>query len=139
LARQVAEALAAVHGHGLIHRDLKPGNILLDSTGQALLTDFGLARAIEDAEHLSSTGVVVGTPAYMAPEQAGGDSARLGPGADLYSLGVVLFQMLTGRLPFEGKLLTLVSKLANEPAPPPSRFRAEIDLVLEAIILRLLA
>ena len=102
LAVQAAEALTAVHNHGIVHRDLKPGNILLDADGRAILTDFGLAFPAEGDERVTAAGVVVGTPAYMAPEQASGENGRVGPAADIYSLGVVLYQMLTGRLPYEG-------------------------------------
>src|SRR5262249_58076060 len=99
LVRQIADALTAVHAHGIIHRDLKPGNILLDREGRALLSDFGLARLDYDAEHLSQEGMVIGTPAYMPPEQAAGHSDCLGPWSDVYSLGGVVYRLLTGRLP----------------------------------------
>ena len=102
LIRQLLDALAAVHEHGIIHRDLKPSNVLLDSGGRAVLTDFGLARLEQESERLTSDGVVVGTPAYMAPEQAGGQPERTGPWTDLYSVGIVFFEMLTGQLPFTG-------------------------------------
>src|SRR5439155_9686148 len=90
LVRQVADALAAVHAHGVVHRDLKPGNVLLDGARRAVLTDFGLARPENDAERLTADGTLLGTPAYMAPEQAAGQSDRVGPWTDVYSLGVVL-------------------------------------------------
>jgi predicted Ser/Thr protein kinase len=138
LVREVAEALAAVHAHGITHRDLKPGNILLDAAGQAVLTDFGLAHPAGE-EHLTVDGAVLGTPAYMAPEQASGESAGVGPHSDLYSLGVVLYQMLTGRLPFEGSVLAVRSRVRTEAPPPPSRFRPDLDPGLEAIVLRAMA
>src|SRR5262249_36535156 len=93
--RPILGAPEALHSHGIIHRDLKPGNILIEPGGRAILTDFGLARPEGDAEHLTSEGAIVGTPAYMAPEQAAGQSERIGPWTDLYSLGVVLYRMLT--------------------------------------------
>jgi serine/threonine protein kinase len=139
LARQILDALEAVHARGIIHRDLKPGNIIIGPGNRAVLTDFGLARPENDTEHLTSEGVVVGTPAYMAPEQAGGESARVGPWTDLYSLGVVLYQMLTGRLPFEGPPLTVLTKILHDPPPPPSRFRPDLDPTLEGILLKSLA
>jgi hypothetical protein len=139
LVRQVAEGLAAVHAHGIIHRDLKPGNILLDNNGDALLTDFGLARPENDTEHLTADGVLVGTPAYMPPEQACSDNATIGPASDVYSLGVVLYQMLTGRLPFTGPMLTLLAQIANDTPPAPSQFRADLDPALEALIVRAMA
>jgi tRNA A-37 threonylcarbamoyl transferase component Bud32 len=139
LARQVAEALAVVHGHGLIHRDLKPGNILLDRDGQAVLTDFGLARSRDDSEHLTADGTLLGTPAYMAPEQASPTLGPAGPWTDVYSLGVVVYQMVTGRLPFEGPSLEVIYQIVHEPPPPPSRFRADLDPGLEAAILKAMA
>src|SRR5205807_3551934 len=116
-----------------------PGNILIDAAGRALLTDFGLARAVEETEPLTLEGSVLGTPAYMAPEQAAAEATRIGPWTDLYSLGVVLYQMLTGRLPFEGSMLPLLHKIGYETPPPPSRFRVPFDPDLEALILRAIA
>ena len=136
---EIAEALAAVHAHGIIHRDLKPGNILLDRQGNALLTDFGLARPTEDQEHITAEGGWVGTPAYMAPEQVSGAAARVGPRTDIFGLGMVLYHMVTGRLPFDGPALAILTRLATEPMPPPSRFRPELDPRLEGIILRAIA
>jgi eukaryotic-like serine/threonine-protein kinase len=97
LARKVALALEAVHAEGVIHRDLKPANVLLDRAGEPLLTDFGLARSLAPGEPLTEQGAVMGTPAYMAPEQAAGDLGRVGPWTDVYGLGVVLSRMLAGR------------------------------------------
>jgi serine/threonine-protein kinase len=100
LGRQVAEALAAAHGQGLIHRDVKPGNILLDKDGTAHLTDFGIVKALAGADDLTRTGMTFGTAAYLSPEQATG--GRVGPQTDLYSLGVVLYEALAGQPPFSG-------------------------------------
>jgi serine/threonine-protein kinase len=134
--QQVAHGLKAVHAHGIVHRDLKPGNILLDTDGQPLLTDFGLARPEHDSQRLTMHGVVLGTPGYMAPEQAAGESDRIGPHTDLYSLSVVLYTMLTGCLPFQGSAITVLLRLINETPPPPSSLRPGLDRTLEAIILR---
>jgi tetratricopeptide (TPR) repeat protein len=125
LARQVAEGLAAVHAGGLVHRDLKPGNVLLGADGKAVLTDFGLARP-GGGEHLTQAGALVGTPAYMAPEQSSGEGERVGPWTDVYGLGLMLYQMLTGRLP-----------VAEEPRP--SRRRPEVDAGLDAVVCKALA
>ncbi len=149
LVRQVAEALNAVHAHGIVHRDLKPGNILLEALAnepgglsprsKALLTDFGLARPEDDTERLTAEGVVVGTPAYMALEQVSREAGPLGPWTDLCSLGVVLYQMLTGRLPFEETdPLALLYQIGQEP-PPPSRFRPDLDPALETIVQKAMA
>jgi WD40 repeat protein len=139
LTRQIAEALAAVHEHGIVHRDLKPGNILLDRDGTALLADFGLARPEHDAEPLTEAGAVLGTPAFMAPEQAALNHGEVGPQSDVYSLGVVLYRMLTGRTPFEGRPLAVVNSVANQVPPPPSKFRPDLDRDLETILLKAMA
>jgi serine/threonine protein kinase len=139
LVRQILDALETVHTHGIIHRDLKPGNILIDQARRAVLTDFGLARPENDAEHLTSEGVIVGTPAYMAPEQAAAQHEKVGPWTDLYSLGVVLYRMLAGRLPFEGPPLQVLSKIMQEAPPLISSFRADLDPALEGILLQALA
>ncbi|MBM4072447.1 MAG: hypothetical protein FJ271_26490 [Planctomycetes bacterium] len=139
LVRKVALGLEAVHEKGIIHRDLKPGNILLDRAGEPLLTDFGLARPEKDAEHLTQEGAVVGTPAYMAPEQARSETGRIGAWTDIYSLGVVLYQLLTGRLPFEGPPLSILYKIVHEPVPPPSSLQPELAPALEAIVLKAMA
>ncbi|HVS36915.1 MAG TPA: serine/threonine-protein kinase [Gemmataceae bacterium] len=138
LIRQLLDALAAVHEHGIIHRDLKPSNVLLDSGGRAVLTDFGLARLEQESERLTSDGVVVGTPAYMAPEQAGGQPERTGPWTDLYSVGIVFFEMLTGQLPFTGAPLAILGKILHEPPPALSRLRPFLDARLEVILLKAL-
>ena len=139
LAARAADALAAVHASGVVHRDLKPGNILLDAEARPILTDFGLAYPADDGARLTVSGALVGTPAYMAPEQAAGDQARIGPASDIYSLGVVLYQMLTGRLPFEGSTMSVLARLLSETPPPPSQLRPDLDPALEAVILRAMA
>ncbi len=103
-----------------------------------MLTDFGLARSLEQAEHLTSEGVVLGTPSYMAPEQAAGLADRVGPSTDLYGVGVVLYQMLTGRLPFEGPTLTVLHRIVHEEPPPPRQYRPDLDPGLEAVVLKAL-
>ncbi len=102
LVADVADAVAYVHGHGLVHRDLKPGNILLDAHSTPYVTDFGLALELGADDGLTLTGQIVGTPAYMSPEQARGETASVGPATDVYALGVVLYECLTGKRPFQG-------------------------------------
>jgi tRNA A-37 threonylcarbamoyl transferase component Bud32 len=137
IVEQLLGGLAAVHAHGIVHRDLKPGNVLFDSDGRAVLTDFGLARP-EEGESLTSDGVILGTPSHMAPEQAASQRERIGPWTDLYSLGVIFYQMVTGRLPFEGGILDVLHSIVYEEPPPPAQFRPELDPALEAVILKAL-
>ena len=106
LMAKVARATEYAHGRGILHRDLKPGNILLDDHGEALVSDFGLAKAIEGNSDLTKSLTTFGTPGYLAPEQAEGVSAKLTPAADVYSLGAILFDLLTGRPPFVGRKRT---------------------------------
>jgi hypothetical protein len=136
IGRDVAVGLAAVHALGLVHRDVKPGNILLDqASGAARLTDFGLARAVDDTS-ITRDGVVGGTPEYMSPEQARGRA--LDRRSDLFSLGSVLYWMTTGRLPFEaeGSLATL-KRICDEASTPVELLRADVPAALAALIRRL--
>jgi serine/threonine-protein kinase len=103
LLQQMAEAMAYAHEHGVIHRDLKPANVLMTSAGVPKIGDFGLAKKLgEDESGLTRTGSILGTPSYMSPEQAEGRSGEVGPLADIYSLGAILYDLLTGRPPFRG-------------------------------------
>jgi tetratricopeptide (TPR) repeat protein len=139
IARRLAGALAAAHAQGVLHRDLKPANVLLDGEGQAYLADFGLARIL-DASRMTKTGEVLGTPNYMAPEQALGEAGRMGSATDVYGLGATLYALLTGRPPFPGRsLIEVMTKVVSDPVEPPSRHRSDLDPALEAIVLRCLA
>jgi serine/threonine-protein kinase len=139
IACQVAEGLAAIHSHGIVHRDLKPANIMIDQGGQVVLTDFGLARTTTDTEHVTAEGTLLGTPAYMAPEQAAGKGKEIGSWTDVYSLGVVLFRMITGQVPFDGPVHVIIYKVIYEEPPLPSSLRAGLDADLEAIVVRAMA
>lgn len=131
--RKVALALGYAHDRGVVHRDLKPSNILIDTVGEPVVTDFGLARREGAGDpQLSRDGVPLGTPAYMSPEQVVGKSDAIGPASDIFSLGVILYQLLAGRLPYHGGAAEVMVQVVTEPAPPPSSFRAGIDPRLEA-------
>jgi tetratricopeptide (TPR) repeat protein len=139
LVARVAEAVHAAHQRGIVHRDLKPGNILLTGEGTPKLTDFGLARRLEGAAGLTQTGAPVGTPSYMAPEQAEGKSRDVGPTADIYALGAVFYELLTGRPPFRADTAveTFRQVVSQEPAPP-SRLNAAVPRDAETICLKCL-
>ncbi|MBX3471540.1 MAG: serine/threonine protein kinase, partial [Planctomycetes bacterium] len=142
VARDVARALHHAHERGAIHRDVKPGNIIIGSDGAPVLTDFGLARDLdaEGDERLTRSGAMVGTPYYMAPEQAQGKRDLVSARSDVYALGVVLFEMLTFELPFRGETqLELTNKIINQDPPRPSAIEPTIDRDLDAIVLQALA
>ncbi len=138
IVSQVAEALDYAHEQGVIHRDVKPANVLMDRGEWALLTDFGLAKIVGGSQHLTASGVGVGTPAYMAPEQ--GQGRPVDARADIYSLGIVLYEMLTGRVPYEAETpLAVVLKHVTEPLPLPRLVNPEIPEPVELVILKALA
>ena len=140
LLRKVAEAVDYAHQQRIIHRDLKPGNVLLTPSGEPKVTDFGLAKRLDSEHSLTATGQVLGTPAYMAPEQAQGDKAIIGPAADIYSLGATLFAALTGRPPFTATAIhELLIQVTEEPPPAPRTINPKVPAALEAICLKCLA
>jgi eukaryotic-like serine/threonine-protein kinase len=137
VALQTAEALQAAHEKGIIHRDVKPDNILIAGSGHVKVADFGIARAA-DATTISHLGDILGSAKYMSPEQAAGE--EVGPASDLYSLGVVLYEMLTGRVPFEVDTpVDVPAKHAEKPPPHPREVNPEVPEILDAIVMRLLA
>ncbi|MCC9606546.1 bifunctional serine/threonine protein kinase/MFS transporter [Blastopirellula sp. JC732] len=139
LLKQVADAVHCAHQQGVLHRDLKPSNILLDESGRPLVTDFGLAKRTSDGIDLTRTGAILGTPTYMAPEQAAGNRGRIGPVSDVYSLGTILYAMLTGRPPFQGDSpVDVVLKVLEQDPPPPREINPKVDRDLEMIALRCL-
>jgi len=138
IACQLAYSLAAAHEQGVVHRDIKPENLLLDAAGVLKVMDFGVARPAAAASGLTEVGLLVGTPSYMAPEQLFGEA--FDQRADLYAAGVVLFECLTGRLPFEASSpVALIAKVLRDTAPNPTSLDAEIPAGVSAVVLRLLA
>ncbi|HEU5247164.1 MAG TPA: protein kinase [Candidatus Udaeobacter sp.] len=134
LMAKVARAVQYAHGQGILHRDLKPGNVLLDGRGEPLVSDFGLAKWLDTSSHLTRTLTIFGTPGYIAPEQVNGSSGKLGPAADVYSLGAILFDLLTGRPPFLGEhALKVIQQASEKPAPKLRTLMPSLDRDLETI------
>lgn len=137
---KIARALGQAHELGVIHRDLKPANVMMDRHDEPVIMDFGLARRQSTAgDNLTQTGQIMGTPAYMPPEQVAGRSADMGPPCDIYALGVILYELLTGHRPFQSDdLFSLISQIALEPPTRLRQHNSEIDPDLEAICLKAL-
>ena len=140
LVAAVARAVENLHQQGIVHRDLKRSNILLDRDGQPYVTDFGLAKVFESGSEMTATGVIAGTPNYMAPEQAAGRTSEVGPAADVYSLGAILYELLTGQPPFRqaNQLDLLLEVLGRDPIAP-RRLDPKVPRGLELISLKCLA
>ncbi len=145
----LARAVHAAHAQGIIHRDLKPANVLLAPPadepalntpyGCPKVTDFGLVKCLDDAVEQTAAGTILGTPSYMAPEQASGDPQKIGPAADVYALGVILYELLTGKVPFKGpSVLDTLEQVRSHPPRPPRELLADVPPALEGICLRCL-
>jgi serine/threonine protein kinase len=138
ITKQIASALALAHARGIIHRDLKPQNVLFDSADNAVLTDFGIAKVDSSSTQLTGTGIAIGTPSYMSPEQWRGEPVDLR--IDIYALGLMIFEMLSGQLPFIGDTpASLMFKHLTEPPPRLTRLRKDLPVQVEAVIFRALA
>jgi eukaryotic-like serine/threonine-protein kinase len=138
IAESVCEALSVAHAHGIIHRDIKPGNIMITTRGDAKVMDFGIARVVSGADTVAHTAAVLGTASYLSPEQAQGQPVD--QRSDIYSLGVVLYEMVTGRPPFSGDSAVMVaSKHVLEQPTPPSKPNPDVSPALEAVIMKALA
>ena len=134
LMATLARGVHAAHVAGILHRDLKPSNVLFDLAGFPKIADFGLAKRLEADDGQTHTGQVIGTPSYMAPEQAKGWDKHIGRAADIYSLGAILYEMLTGRPPLKGSTAIETLRLVQDEDPvPPSRLRPRLPFDLETI------
>jgi tRNA A-37 threonylcarbamoyl transferase component Bud32 len=139
IVRAVADAIGYAHSHHIIHRDLKPSNVLIDAHGRPRVTDFGLAKCLSEVAGLTAAGQVLGTPAFMAPEQALGRNQEVGTRADIYAIGGLLYFLLTGNVPFDGdSAAEVMHQVAYEAPIPPRRVRPDVPAGLEAICLRCL-
>ena len=139
LVEKLARAMHYAHVRGVVHRDLKPANVLLTTEGEPKITDFGLAKRMDTDSDVSRSGAIMGTPSYMAPEQAAGKVHTIGPAADVYALGAILYEVLTGRPPFRGETaFDTIRQVLNDDPMPPSRVQPNIALDLETICLHCL-
>jgi tRNA A-37 threonylcarbamoyl transferase component Bud32 len=139
LVETLARAIETAHQAGIIHRDLKPANVLLSADGQPKITDFGVAKKLDDAAGPTASGVIVGTPSYMAPEQAGGKIREIGPATDVYALGAILYELLTGRPPFKAATpLDTVLQVVNDEPVAPRQLQPKTPRDLETICLKCL-
>jgi eukaryotic-like serine/threonine-protein kinase len=135
----LARAMQVAHEHGIIHRDLKPANVLIAADGTLKVSDFGLAKRIEDDSGQTKSGSILGSPSYMAPEQARGEGRHVGPAADQYALGAILYELLTGRPPFHGtNALDTIDQVRNKDPVPPSQLQPKLPRDVETICLKCL-
>ncbi len=140
LVAPLAQALAHAHSRGVIHRDIKPNNVLVDSENNPILLDFGLVKIATGPTDLTTAGMILGTPQYMSPEQASGFPELVDEQSDIYSLGAVLYYLLTGRPPFDGRsVIDVFTRIANQPVPDPTEFNPDIDPAAREICLKALA
>jgi serine/threonine protein kinase len=141
LVRKLALAMQAAHDANVIHRDLKPSNIMINQQGEPIVMDFGLALLAE-SDHdarITHCGTLIGSPAYMSPEQTTGDPTAIGPGSDIYSLGVLFYEMLCGSLPFQGSIATIIHQIRNTEAKSLRMVRGDIDSGLQSIIEKMMS
>lgn len=141
ITQKIARGIQKAHEHGIMHRDLKPANIMIDADGEPVVMDFGLARKVDEETLVTVPGKILGTPAYMSPEQVEGDPKKIGHATDIYSLGVVLYQMLTGHVPFQGSVASVLHKISSGQPPKPSSVNTALaaDAPLEQICLKMMA
>ncbi|MBT6493014.1 MAG: SUMF1/EgtB/PvdO family nonheme iron enzyme, partial [Planctomycetaceae bacterium] len=138
--RKLATGLAEAHAQGVIHRDLKPANIMIDGKGEPVVMDFGLARRNASSEvQVTHSGAILGTPAYMSPEQVEGEQSEIGQQTDVYALGVIMYELITGRMPFQGTLMSILKQIAIDEPQPPSELRDDLDSAIDIICLKMMA
>jgi serine/threonine protein kinase len=138
--RKLALALQEAHDQGIVHRDVKPSNVMVDERGEPIIMDFGIAQQIEDDDttRLTQTGIIIGSPAYMSPEQLAAETQKIGPHSDQFSLGIMFYELLTGELPFRGPVTAVVSQILTKRPKPPSQFRPGLDPRIEAACLKMI-
>ncbi len=139
--RKLALALQEAHDHGIVHRDLKPANIMVDKKGEPIIMDFGLAQQAprEGDIRLTQTGNIIGTPAYMSPEQVEGEPDKIGRPTDQYSLGVILYELLTAQLPFRGAVIAVMGQVLTKEPTPPSQLRPDLDPRIQTVCLKMMS
>ena len=141
IVQKIADAMDQAHQKRIVHRDLKPDNILINADREPVVMGFGLALNVDVPTdvRLTQAGTIMGSPAYMSPEQIENDLERLGPAADIYSLGVVFYELLTGKLPFEGSFASVLGQILKDEPKPPSELRAGVHPIVDAICLKMMA
>jgi serine/threonine protein kinase len=138
---KIARGLHKAHEIGIVHRDLKPDNIMIDADGEPIVLDFGLARRVDEDVQVTLPGMIVGTPAFMSPEQIDGDPTKVGSATDIYSLGILLYYMLTGVLPFKGSLTSILRQIGTNAPAKPSSINPDLgeDSALESVCMKMIA
>jgi WD40 repeat protein/serine/threonine protein kinase len=139
--RSLALAFAEAHRNGIVHRDIKPANVMIDTQGEPIVMDFGLAMSTLPSTdvRLTRTGMQLGSPIYMSPEQVDGDTARIGPRSDIYSLGVLFYELLTGQVPFNGPVASVFVQVITQQPAPPTSLRPNVSEELESLCLRMMS